>query len=116
MGEQKPNPDYGEILRLEKMLTDADIPHEMERFEDGWQIFYPGISNRVCIVNEHRISSGSREDRLALSGLLNKEERKFDIIVGYLTAENVADRIRRDWERRNKRAGHQKVELSEKGV
>ena len=103
MSEYPANEAYQEIHRLDKLLEDAGIPHELERFEDGWHIFYPNISNRVCIVNEHRLSSGSREDRLALSGLLNKEERKFDTVVGHLSAEKVFDRVRLDWERRKNR-------------
>lgn len=105
MGEQKPNPDYGEILRLEKMLTDAGIGHRMERMADGWRLEYPAPpGKRVCTAVEYTGSYGASIDRLELIGLLNHDERKGkNSMVGWLTAENVFDRIRRDWERRKKR-------------
>lgn len=96
--------DYQEICRLEKMLSDADIPHVLDRHFDGWHIYYPGKSGRViCSVIEFTGSFGYRQDKLEIQGLLNKEERKYDSVVGYLSAENVFDRIKADWERRKKR-------------
>lgn len=44
----------------------------------------------------------SQADRLEIMGLLNTEERKFGKVVGHLTAENVFQRIERDWKRRAK--------------
>lgn len=100
--EMPVNSSYQEILRLEKMLAGAEIPHILERHADGWIVVYPG-EPRVCSVIEHGASYGHNQDRLEIMGLLNKEERKFGEVVGWLTAENVFDRIRRDWERRKRR-------------
>ena len=96
------NKDYQEILRLNQMLIDAEIPHVMEQYLDGWIVLYPG-EPRICSVIEHQMSDGHLSDRLEISGLLNKEERRFGTTIGWLTAENVFDRIKRDWERRKKR-------------
>ena len=104
MIEKPLNSSYQEIIRLENMLTDADIQHRIERFEDGWHLEYPDRQEkRVCSVVEFTGSFGAKQDRLEIMGLLNADERKFDKVVGHLTAENVFDRIKRDWERRNMR-------------
>ena len=105
MSEQPANEAYQEVIRLEEMLTKTGIPHNIDREKDGWRLVYPshGARNIVCSVIEYTGSNGSRMDRLEIVGLLNREERKADIAVGWLTAENVFDRIKRDWERRKKR-------------
>lgn len=104
MYKQELNSSYQEIIRLENMLTDADIQHRIERDRDGWHICYPDYGDLcICSVIEYKSSFGAKQDRLEIRGLLNKEERKFDTVVGYLTAENVFERIKRDWERRKKR-------------
>ena len=97
------NSGYQEIIRLENMLTDADIQHRIERFEDGYILVYPDYEKKICSVIEYTGSCGYRMDRLEIMGLLNSAERKNDKVAGWLTAENVFDRIKRDWERRKKR-------------
>ena len=107
MDDKELNSSYQEIIRLENMLTDANIQHRIERVRDGWHICYPDYGDHcICSVIEYKSSFGANQDRLEIRGLLNKEERKFDTVVGYLTAENVFERIRRDWERRKNRARH----------
>ena len=115
---ERPNEAYQEILRLDKLLTDAQIPHSIDRSGDGWHIVYPshGARNVVCSVIEYTGSFGARLDLLEIKGLLNPDERKFDLVVGFLTAENVFGRIKRDWERRRKRVRHQEVELPKGSV
>lgn len=98
------NVHYQEICKLEAMLTEAGIPHSIERCFDGWRLVYPQEREKpVCSVIEHRASIGSRNDKLEIMGLLNKVEKKVDMVMGHLTADNVYDRIRRDWERRQAR-------------
>lgn len=111
MSEQPVNEAYKEILRLDKLLTDAGIPHGRKRSSDGWRIDYP-MPGRccVCAVFEFTTTYGCKMDRLEIQGLLNSKERKLKggNAIGWLTAENVFDRIKRDWERRKTR--HEKVE------
>ena len=115
MNEQAANSAYQEILRLDHLLTEAEIPHSMQRAGDGWRIAYPADGKkRVCSIVEYTGTYGHRQDRLEIMGLLNPEERKGDTVVGWLTAENVFDRIKRDWERR--KARHEKVESRKAGV
>lgn len=47
----------------------------------------------VCSVIEHDGSYGKHVDKLELYGLLTEEERSYDEVKGYLTAEDVFARI-----------------------
>ena len=92
------NPAYREILKLDQMLTDAHIPHTLRRLFDGWQVCYPNErSDDNCVMDavEHFGSYGKDEDRLEIMGLLTPEEEEGDSVLGYLTAEDVFDRIRK---------------------
>lgn len=91
------NPAYQSILMLHYMLEAAKIPHELRRIFDGWQVVY--IVNGRCVADaiEHEYSYGVKEDLLELSGLLTEEESKFDTVKGYLSAQEVFDRIQRHW-------------------
>ena len=96
------NNKYEEILKLDKMLTETSIPHILRRCMDGWQVCYPDayISNRGCIMDaiEHFGSYGVENDKLEIMGLLTPNEENFDSVLGYLTAENVFERIKAHYE------------------
>lgn len=93
------NPNYKEILRLDAMLTEANIPHTLNRLFGGWQVCYP-VSDRdemVMDAIEHSHSRGRDNDQLEIMGLLTPEEEEYDIVLGYLTAEEVFERIRKHY-------------------
>lgn len=97
-GEWSVNPAYREILKLDKMLTDAHIPHTLDRSNDGWQVCYPVSTAEPGIVMdaiEHFGSYGKDDDKLEIMGLLTPEEYEYDSVLGYLTAEEVFERIRK---------------------
>lgn len=84
------NPKYQEILKLHIMLLDEDIPHEIERALDGWRISYPSSGlNRVFSIVENRLSLGSIDDHI---------EIELYSLQGYLTAEEVFNRIKEHYE------------------
>lgn len=94
---------YKEILKLDKMLTDGDIPHTLERSWDGWQICYPSCDEN-CIADaiEFTGSYGARNDELEMMGLLTPEEAKGgETVVGYLKAEDVYKRMAEHYRSRN---------------
>ncbi len=99
------NTKYSEICKLEALLSGAAIPHRITRCLDGWQIIYPDerTGRTVCSCVEHHMSYGSSQNLLEIMGLLNNNERKFDKVVGFLTADNVFGRMKDDWERRKNR-------------
>ena len=94
--------NYKEIFRLKEMLEKANIPFEFKEHHDyrnGYQILYPadGEINR-CSVIEHSFSYGNKRDLLEIMGLLTDEESEYDSVVGFLSAENVFERIKKDYE------------------
>lgn len=93
------NPKYQEILKLHVMLLDKDIPHVIERYLDGWHISYPCTGlDRVLSAVEIKGTYGAEKDLIEIMGLLTPEELLMDSVTGYLTAENVFDRIKRHYE------------------
>lgn len=89
---------YREILRLDAMLTEKQIPHTCQKFMDGWQVTYPqNGKKRVMDAIEHFGSYGNEQDKLEIMGLLTPEEKKNDTVLGYLSAEEVFSRIDRHW-------------------
>lgn len=83
---------YKEIFRLKEMLEKENIPFVFRNLFDGFQICYPNIKNKVCSVIEHEGSYGHNQDKLEIMGLLYDEETDDDVL-GYLSAENVFNRI-----------------------
>lgn len=88
----KLNKKYKEILRLDKLLAEAEIPHELDRNEDGWQVCYPNKKRKISDAVEFTGSYGCKEDKLEIMGLLTAEEQKSDDVIGYLSAEEVCER------------------------
>lgn len=94
------NPDkYTEILKLHRKLKEANIPHDLHKSFDGWQICYPSAKDCKCSVIEHSFSYGNEDNRLEIMGLLTEEEQKHNCVVGWLTAVNVFRRIKKDYKR-----------------
>lgn len=88
------NPVYKEIHLLDKLLSEAEIPHTMKRFFDGWQVCYPcDGSGRIMDAIEHYGSYGKDEDLLEIMGLLTPEEEQVDNVLGHLSAQEVFNRI-----------------------
>ena len=97
-GNMNTNPSYQEILKLDRMLTKENIPHTLKTIFDGWQVCYPvDVSSSVCVMDavEHYGSFGKDEDKLEIMGLLTPEEEEHDTILGYLTADEVFERIKK---------------------
>lgn len=88
---------YDEIFKLEAMLKAEGIPFKYHRQPDmcGFQICYPEDGeNRVCSIILHSGSYGRSEGLLEIMGLLKPDEAQCDDVAGYLTAEDVFERIK----------------------
>lgn len=93
------DPKYQEILKLHVMLLDKDVPHDIRRDCDGWHINYPCMGiDRVLSAVEFRGTYGAEKDLIEIMGLLTPEELLMDSVKGYLTAENVFNRIKEHYE------------------
>lgn len=105
---------YREIFKLKRMLEKADIPFEfIECFGydkkllstfpdimDHYQICYPrkGENQKISVIGGFG-AYGYEKDKLEIMGLLTPWERfEGNTVVGWLTAENVFKRIKKDWE------------------
>lgn len=69
---------YTEILRLDEMLAENDIPHEIGRLFDGWVIRCMGGT-----VIEHLSSYGGGKDLVEIWGFGLRQPQ------GWLTAEQA---------------------------
>ena len=98
------------------MLETADIPFEFvdcfgydkrllsvfPDIMDQYHIFYPskGEDQKISVI-EGFGAYGSEQDKLEIMGLITPWERfEGNTVVGWLTAENVFKRIKKDWEER----------------
>ena len=91
------NENYTEILKLNKMLTKAEIPHSVDRLFDGYQIIYFYKGERIADAIEHFWSYGADENLLEIMGCMTSEEEEQDEVLGYLTAEEVFKRFSNDF-------------------
>ena len=93
------DPKYQEILKLHMMLLEKEIPHDIRRDCDGWHISYPCTGlDRVLSAVEFKGTYGAEKDLIEIMGLLTPEELLMDSIKGYLTAEEVFNRIKEHYE------------------
>ena len=90
------NDRYKEILVLDKMLTDAGIPHTTMRHFDGWIVVYPDADERyVMDAIEHFGSYGNKFDKLEIMW--------GGRVQGFLSAQDVFDRIKAHYEKGEQR-------------
>lgn len=88
------------IKTLADMLFDYCIPFEVTTDADGNennQIWYPSKENNVCDVICHKYSYGYEQGLLEIMGLLTENESEIDSVAGWLTPEDVFERIWRHW-------------------
>ncbi len=79
---------------------------------DGWQICYPtnNEDRRICSIVECFCSYGNEEDLLEIMGLLTKDEiADNQIVAGFLSAEDVFNRIKHHWELEKKEVIQEEV-------
>ena len=99
--------DYKEIIKLKEMLENANIPFDFFRWlenddlpkdyldvMDGYVLKYPNrCSGEVCSVIEHGGSYGHEADKLEIMGLTGTDD-----VEGWLSAEEVFNRIKKHYE------------------
>lgn len=98
---------YKEIFKLKKMLEDADIPFYWQEISLGlverYQICYPCFAEKLRVLSaiEGFSTYGAQNDLIEIRGLLESGEGD-GMVAGYLTAENVFNRIKKHY---NKKEG-----------
>ena len=96
--------DFTEMFKLKKMLEANNIPFDFYEYMGGYALSYPQKTNFICDVILHIGSYGKDEGLLEIMGLLTPWEKYHhgDSVIGWLTAENVFKRIKKDWEEKQK--------------
>lgn len=102
--------NYTEIFRLKEMLEKANIPFVFT--DDGfdcktfkyyhYHIEYPCVyaeGKRICSVIQGSGTYGHEANLLEIMGLLKPDERRNDSVKGWLTAEDVFERIKEHHEK-----------------
>lgn len=93
-----------EIERLANMLTEAGIPFERAdddarpynpKFQYMRRVKYPNYAEEVCSVIQGSYSYGGEENLLEIRGLSPYDG--IDEVDGYLTADEVFNRIQKHW-------------------
>ena len=107
---------YSEILKLKKMLEEANIPFTFtddflgakKKIENGnpyethlYREQYPAYQIRlgnIADAIEYKGAYGAEADLIEIMGGLTAEEEQFDSVLGWLTAEEVFKRFKYCWE------------------
>lgn len=92
---------YTAIFTLRNMLAAAGIKYEFKDrsskiidFENYQiRVYEPKSGKQIISVIEGRGTYGEEENLLEIMGCLTPEEEKDDRVLGWLTAENVFERI-----------------------
>lgn len=59
---------YFEILKLDNILTENKMSHEIELYKDGFKLYVPNKLNPLVTVNEYNSSDGYKNDLLEIQG------------------------------------------------
>lgn len=91
-----------EIERLASLLDSARIPYERDDEKNPIvpikRIKYPNVEDFKCSAIQGDYTYGGRENLIEIMGLLTEEEAEYDDVKGYLTADEVFQRIKADWD------------------
>lgn len=87
-------PENNEMNKLIVMLCKADIPFDLAIHFGRPQVIYPSVDNRICDAICHWGSYGHENGLLEIMGLCDGVD---DDVVGWLTAEEVFEKISEDW-------------------
>lgn len=105
---------YKEIFKLKVMLDKENIPYEFydrSFFNADPKIEYPSYQIIIYKPNQEEAESperlisvvqgmatyGATEDLLEIMGCLTNSEKKYDSVLGYLSAKEVFKRIKKNY-------------------
>ena len=92
---------YGEIFKLQELLKQSDIPYYTINKLNGYQLYYPDIPDKVCLITQ-----GKKDEKLKIEGLETQKEKVIRCLIGEavrLTASEAYRRIREHYEGKNER-------------
>lgn len=85
--------EYTEILKLDKLLTEAGLPHLTETLADGWKIWLlPDAGGWwQCDAIQHKYSYGGTRGLIEIMGFPLVDGGD---VEGWLTAEQVLEKVK----------------------
>lgn len=90
--------DYTEMIKLELLLQEAKIPYRIDYVLGMPSVRYYGLGKElICDAICHSGSYGHEIGLLEIMGLTRND----DSVEGWLTSEEVFDRISEDWNKGN---------------
>lgn len=90
--------DYTEMIKLELLLQEAKIPYRIDYVLGMPSVRYYGLGKElICDAICHSGSYGHEKGLLEVMGLTRND----DFVEGWLTSEEVFDRISEDWNKGN---------------
>lgn len=87
-------PEWTQVDELITMLEKTNIPFEVTSQCGRPQVWYPNQEHPVCDAVCHWGSYGHQTGLIEIMGLTHND----DTVEGYLTAEEVFNRIKEHWE------------------
>lgn len=99
---------YTAILKLKKMLDEANIPYqsftddhlgmkdfitENPLYADMYPMYALRLNDKIDVIQGYS-TYGGRQDLLEIMGAMTVEEIEHDSVVGWLTAEEVFKRFK----------------------
>lgn len=95
---------YTAILKLKQMLDEAKIPYQSfddNFFGTGKPAYHLQLNADIDVIQFYG-SYGHEKDLLEIYGALTVEEREWNSVLGYLTAEEVFKRFKYCYEHNTK--------------
>ena len=88
--------DFTEFAKVVIYLVENDISCELRPFYGGYLCCVPTYESRDFDFICHSTSYGHEEGLLEIMGaIVTDEESEIDSVVGWLTADNVIERIKK---------------------
>lgn len=81
-----------EMRKLIRRMDMENIPYEAIELCEGVQVGYPNLDKFICSVICHKFSYGWQDGLLEVMGLVDVD-KVGDVVEGYLTADEVFERI-----------------------
>lgn len=94
--------NFTEFAKVMKYLVENNIPCELKSRFGGYLCFVPSTEEKEFDFICHKYSYGHQKGLIEITGsIITDEESKFDSVVGWLTADNVIERIKKYQERKS---------------
>lgn len=94
--------NFTEFAKVMYYLVENNIPCELKSGFGGYLCFVPSMEEKEFDFICHQYSYGHQKGLLEIMGaIMTERESKLDGVIGWLTADNVIERIKKYQERKS---------------